>query len=37
MESVTTVTYEVRDGRALYNSRRLREWVPDIVGLAQLF
>ncbi|MGH9113403.1 MAG: nucleotidyltransferase domain-containing protein, partial [Acidimicrobiales bacterium] len=29
--SMATVTYEVRDGRALYNGRPLRDWVPDIV------
>jgi predicted nucleotidyltransferase len=29
---VSSVAYEVRDGKAVYEGRTLAEWVPEIVG-----
>lgn len=29
---MSSVAYEVRDGKAIYDGRTLAEWVPDVVG-----
>ncbi|MHB8290098.1 MAG: nucleotidyltransferase domain-containing protein [Acidimicrobiales bacterium] len=29
---MSSVAYEMRDGKAIYSGRTLAEWVPDVVG-----